>query len=295
MTQSKRAVVVGGSLGGLFAANLLFRAGWDVHVYERVAQELESRGAGIVTHPELMDALHEAGVVVDDSIGVNVKERVTLGKDGTRVGSRSLPQTLTAWARLYGVLKAAFPNERYHNAKHLVSFSQDAREARATFADGKTVTGDILIAADGVRSAVRQSLLPATRPLYAGYVAWRGLVEESSLSESALKDVFPYFAFTTKFAASWEAIRNSTATGLADKIKAFEAYAEAATAANKGVETAEIRVQREMLRTLQVAQRTGAGIADSMDRARGSVERLGDAMHTIGPNQDVKSTTGSNK
>ena len=55
--QSKKAIVVGGSLGGLFAANLLLRAGWDVQVYERVAEELEGRGAGIVTHPELMAAL----------------------------------------------------------------------------------------------------------------------------------------------------------------------------------------------------------------------------------------------
>lgn len=195
MTQAKRAAVIGGSLGGLFAANLLLRAGWDVHVYERVAAELEGRGAGIVTHPELMDALHDAGVVIDDSIGVNVEERVTLDKNGNRVTSRRLPQTLTAWARLYYVLKAAFPNERYHNGKHLVSFSQDAHAASATFADGETVTGDLLIAADGIRSAVRRTMLPAAKPIYAGYVAWRGLVEEAALSETVRKDLFPYFAF----------------------------------------------------------------------------------------------------
>ena len=52
MNPSKKAIVIGGSIGGLFAANLLLRAGWDVHIYEQVAAELESRGAGIVTHPE---------------------------------------------------------------------------------------------------------------------------------------------------------------------------------------------------------------------------------------------------
>ena len=195
MTQANKAVVVGGSLGGLFAANLLLRAGWDVHVYERVADALEGRGAGIVTHPELLAALREAGVTVNDSFGVKVQERVTLGQDGTRVGSRVFPQTLTAWAHLHHLLRAAFPNQRYHCGKHLVAFSQDARGASATFADGEAVAGDILIAADGVRSSVRQSLLPAAKPLYAGYVAWRGLVEEAALSAAALKDIFPYFAF----------------------------------------------------------------------------------------------------
>jgi 2-polyprenyl-6-methoxyphenol hydroxylase-like FAD-dependent oxidoreductase len=195
MTQGKKAIVVGGSLGGLFAANLLVRAGWDVHVYERVAEELEGRGAGIVTHPELMEILSQAGVVVDDSIGVKVEERVTLGRDGETVGSRALPQTLTAWSRLFHVLRSAFPSERYHNGKTLTSFEQDENSVTARFADGESVTGDVLVAADGVRSIVRNALVSDSKPLYAGYIAWRGLVEESALSERAKKEMFPYFAF----------------------------------------------------------------------------------------------------
>lgn len=193
--RSKKAIVVGGSLGGLLAANLLLRSGWDVHVYERAAQELEGRGAGIVTHPELLDALESAGVVVDDAIGVKVLERVTLGKDGARIGSRALPQILTAWAHMFHVLRSALPGERYHNSKLLVSFAQDTHGVTVHFADGQTVAGDLLIGADGVRSSLRQILLPSVTPLYAGYVAWRGLVDEAMLSETALRDVFPYFAF----------------------------------------------------------------------------------------------------
>ena len=195
MATDKKVIVVGGSLGGLFAANLFLRAGWDVHVYERVAEELEGRGAGIVTHPELMEALVRAGVTVDDSIGVKVDQRVTLGRDGELVGSRALPQTLTAWSRLFNVLRSAFPCERYHNGKSLVSFEQDAHTVTARFADGEVVNGDLLVAADGVRSIVRNALLPTSKPLYAGYIAWRGLVEESMLSERARKEMFPYFAF----------------------------------------------------------------------------------------------------
>lgn len=195
MKTPRKAIVVGGSLGGLFAANLLLRAGWDVHVYERVAEELQGRGAGIVTHPELMEVLSAAGIAADDSLGVTVAQRVTLAQDGSIADKRELPQLLTAWGRLYHVLRSAFPDGRYHNGKHLTSFEQDADAAEATFADGEIVRADLLIAADGLRSAVRQSLLPQVRPQYAGYIAWRGLVEESVLSDRARKELFPYFAF----------------------------------------------------------------------------------------------------
>jgi 2-polyprenyl-6-methoxyphenol hydroxylase-like FAD-dependent oxidoreductase len=57
-----RAVVIGGSMAGLFAALLLRRAGWQVDVYERIGAELAGRGAGIVTHRELFDVLARAGI-----------------------------------------------------------------------------------------------------------------------------------------------------------------------------------------------------------------------------------------
>ena len=52
---ARRALVAGGSLGGLFAANLLLRAGWDVNVFEHSRDDLVGRGAGIITHPELFE------------------------------------------------------------------------------------------------------------------------------------------------------------------------------------------------------------------------------------------------
>ncbi len=195
MANTKKAIIVGGSLGGLFAANLLLRAGWDVHVYERVAEELEGRGAGIVTHPELLAALELAGIPVDESIGVSVDERVTLASNGERIGTKAQPQILTAWGRMYSVLRSAFPNDRYHNGKQLVSFSQNESGVEATFSDGTSVQGDVMVAADGLRSLVRQILLPSAKPQYAGYIAWRGLVEESELSPQVMQDLFPYFAF----------------------------------------------------------------------------------------------------
>jgi 2-polyprenyl-6-methoxyphenol hydroxylase-like FAD-dependent oxidoreductase len=195
MQHTRTAIVIGGSLGGLLAANLLHRAGWQVEVYERVAEELEGRGAGIVTHPELMDTLAQAGISVDESFGVSVAERVTLARDGSVAGRRAFPQVLTAWGRLYHVLRSAFPPGRYHNGMQLASFAQDAAGVTATFANGQQARADLLVAADGIRSSVRGALLPEARPTYAGYIAWRGLVEEAALSERARTEMFPYFAF----------------------------------------------------------------------------------------------------
>ena len=77
-----KIIVVGGSLGGLFVANILLKQGHEVTLLERAAGLLNGRGAGIVTHNALADALREAGITVDDSLGVLVKKRVNLGSDG---------------------------------------------------------------------------------------------------------------------------------------------------------------------------------------------------------------------
>jgi 2-polyprenyl-6-methoxyphenol hydroxylase-like FAD-dependent oxidoreductase len=186
--------IIGGSLGGLFAANLLHRAGWKVDVYERVSEELAERGAGVVTHPELFDILALVGID-DERIGVQVDARLTLGRDGAVVGEHAHPQVLTAWGRLYALLRAALPDACYHNGKQLAGLDQDARGVTALFADGSSATAELLVAADGIRSTVRQLLAPEVQPVYAGYVAWRGLVDEAALSPDTHARLFGHFGF----------------------------------------------------------------------------------------------------
>ncbi|MBV9557028.1 MAG: NAD(P)-binding protein, partial [Pseudolabrys sp.] len=54
---NRRAIIIGGSMSGLFSAAFLRQIGWDVDVYEKSSVELVGRGAGITTHPELLQAL----------------------------------------------------------------------------------------------------------------------------------------------------------------------------------------------------------------------------------------------
>lgn len=190
-----RAIVVGGSLGGLFAANMLLRKGWDVEVFERVPDELAGRGAGIVTHPELFEAMAAAGIPLDASVGIDVLSRVTLAQDGDVVLESALPQTLTAWGKMYQVLRAALPDSLYRCGGNVVSVQNSETHASVTLADGTTHQADVIIAADGFRSTIRQHFLPDVHLQYAGYIAWRGLVDESALSACAHASLFDKFAF----------------------------------------------------------------------------------------------------
>ena len=69
--RGRRAVIVGGSMSGLFTAAFLRRIGWDVDVFERSPVELVGRGAGITTHPELLEALEQSGAGTRD-LGIEV-------------------------------------------------------------------------------------------------------------------------------------------------------------------------------------------------------------------------------
>ncbi|MFM0074504.1 FAD binding domain-containing protein [Paraburkholderia sediminicola] len=190
-----KAIIVGGSLGGLFAANLLVRNGWDVDIFERVPEELAGRGAGIVTHPELFDAMTAAGIAIDDSIGVKVQSRVTFAQSGAVLSERELPQTLTAWGKMYHVLRAALPDVHYHAGGTVVSVEDGADQASVSLSDGTVWHADLVIAADGFKSAIRERFLPDVKLQYAGYVAWRGLVDETSLSRATREALFDKFAF----------------------------------------------------------------------------------------------------
>jgi len=191
-----RALVIGGSLGGLFAANLLHRQGWDVQVYEQAGEALAGRGAGIITHPDLFAALNRIGITIDDSFGVDITGRVAYDHQGHAVGTLDIRQCLTTWGRLYALLKNALPDERYHFGHVCTTLTQDVQSVTACFANGAEATGDLLVGADGIRSAVRTQLAPDDRPAYAGYIAWRGLVDENELTPATHRDLFPLFGFS---------------------------------------------------------------------------------------------------
>jgi len=174
---------------------MLNARGWHVDVYERVSDDLATRGAGIGTHDELFTVMRRLGIPVDASIGVEVAERICLDHSGHMLHRVPLPQMMTAWARVYRPLKDLFPQRQYHFGMNVERVEQDAREVTAFFSDGSSACADLLIAADGIRSTVRASVLPEAQPRYAGYVAWRGVVDEKAVSRQTHDAIFDRYFF----------------------------------------------------------------------------------------------------
>lgn len=97
----RRAIIVGGSLGGLFARSALRAIGWDVDIFERSPAALESRGGGIVLRGDVLRALQFAHVRPAGPLGVRSKDRLFLNAQGNELSRQYMPQTQTSWNTLY--------------------------------------------------------------------------------------------------------------------------------------------------------------------------------------------------
>src|ERR1700704_6865384 len=133
---TRRALVIGGSLGGLLAAHLLRDVGWDVVVFERNAEDLTGRGAGLSTHPQLIDILRRVGIDFDESMGVKVGTLVCLDRHGKTYLEDKTARTMSSWGRLYRSLRDPLPSGSYRLGMSLVRIEQGDDGVTAGFADG---------------------------------------------------------------------------------------------------------------------------------------------------------------
>jgi salicylate hydroxylase len=179
-----RVVVVGGGIGGLFAANALIARGLDVSVYEQ-APALGEIGAGVFLTPNSVRHLQRVG------LGPAVE------RAGARVGTGShyfrhdgapiAPVQVTdsaGWNATFGMhradlvelLAAALPQGVVHTGHRGTGFEEAGDVARVSFENGATTEGDIVIAADGIHSELRHFAAPPSRPVFHGSVAYRGVL-----------------------------------------------------------------------------------------------------------------------
>jgi 2,6-dihydroxypyridine 3-monooxygenase len=190
-----RAIVIGGSLGGLTAALVLRDQGWDVDVLERSPNPLEGRGTGIVVHPTTVRYLAErAGKSIGD-IGVPARSLQYLGADGSIADEQPCTYRFASYVELYRGLLEAFGTERYHLSNELAHLDNRGDAAIVSLTDGQTHAADLVVCADGIRSTGRRIMVPDAQPRYAGYLAWRGTIDSAELScrsSSILLGAFTY-------------------------------------------------------------------------------------------------------
>lgn len=189
--------VVGGSLGGLFAAALLRRAGHDVTVLERSQTGLSRRGAGLVGQQDLFDALARLGLRSVLRSGVEARERIILDGAGSIVHRDPTPQTQLSWDVLWEGLRALIPDERYRLGA-TSAFVRPGARPEVLLDSGETHSFDLVVGADGLGSTTRACVAPKhAENQYAGYVTWRGLVPEDALPADAARTLLGRFAFYT--------------------------------------------------------------------------------------------------
>jgi 2-polyprenyl-6-methoxyphenol hydroxylase-like FAD-dependent oxidoreductase len=169
--------IAGGSIGGLSAGIALRGIGCDVNIYERAAGPMQMQGAGIVVQGEILRLLREHG---SPPLAItSCRGRRYLDPEGGDGVFQSMPQEFTSWEAIYKSLRASFPDDRYHTGSQLALPTLNGSRVATKLATGKTIESDLFVAADGSNSDVRQRLLPEVRPNYAGYVAWRGTLDEA--------------------------------------------------------------------------------------------------------------------
>ncbi|GAB4005363.1 FAD binding domain-containing protein [Nocardioides ultimimeridianus] len=190
-----KVAVIGGSIGGLTAANLLRDIGCDVDVYERTPQLLSGFGTGIVVQPELVRYVVErAGATLDDVSVPSSSMRYYDASTSVLAGEVDAEWRFTAYNAMYRQLLDVFGTERYHLGKALSGLRREDGRTVAELADGKVVEADLFVCSDGGGSVARASLL-GVMPTYAGYVTWRGMVDRADVSAETwefFQDAFSY-------------------------------------------------------------------------------------------------------
>ena len=189
-----KVAIVGGGIGGLATALAMIQAGFTVTVYERSAQ-LVDQGAGITLAPNATRVLYHLG------LGPTLEETAVTPPQTEyrhyRTGAVIMRMMTKDFRALYGApyLRLHRWDLQHSMITRLAEVAPGALRLGAgvdgvephgehvtlRFADGHAETADIVVAADGIRSAIRETLFHPAPPVFAGFVAWRGLVDTSQL------------------------------------------------------------------------------------------------------------------
>ncbi|HWL11736.1 MAG TPA: NAD(P)/FAD-dependent oxidoreductase [Ureibacillus sp.] len=187
MTTNKelRIAIIGAGIAGASVAVALNAKGISYDVYEQ-APVLTEVGAGIGVRQPSIRAIKKWGIfeelekvtcesprmqIIAGEDNVIIEENWPILTDPTEQFPRLIHR-----ADLLDTLKDQIPAERLHLDHRVVDVEDKGETAEVTFANGKTIEVDVLIAADGIRSPIRDKVLGKKEPVFSGYVAHRALI-----------------------------------------------------------------------------------------------------------------------
>lgn len=191
MASRPSIAIVGGGIGGLFAANALIAQGLRVAVYEQ-AHALGEIGAGVFVTPNAVRHLKRVGLEpAVERCGARVGAgSCYLRHDGTPIGPVQVTDA-AGWSACFGMhradyvelLAANLPAGIVHTGHRAIGFEQNENSARVTFANGSTAEADVVIGADGIHSEMRPHVFAPSKPVFHGTIAYRGLVARERLPD----------------------------------------------------------------------------------------------------------------
>ena len=184
-----KVTIIGGGIGGLFAANALIARGLEVSVYEQ-APELGEIGAGFFLTPNSVRQLQRVGLGPEvEKFGALVGQGSQyLRHDGTPIAPVQT-EDANGWNATYGMHRAdmiellagGLPEGVVHCGYYGTDFEQDDDKARVTFSSGEQIESDVVIAADGIHSELRPHVYPPSTPVFHGVISYRGLVHSEKV------------------------------------------------------------------------------------------------------------------
>lgn len=180
-----KALIIGASYAGLVAAAALKANGWAVRVVERSLERLRT-GGGVVVQPRMMDYLRGRGIGITGVIGVPAHVRKIFQADGAVLQMPETASAYTSWDIILRELESVVGDQAIDRGVSMLDILDWGAEGEVELNVGLT-SADIVVAADGIGSLTRRLLVPGFEPRYSGYIAWRGMVEESKLSESTFR------------------------------------------------------------------------------------------------------------
>lgn len=191
--------ILGGGIAGLSAAIALQNIGIEAMVFES-APEIRPVGAGLGLAANAMKAFRHLGIHDDIVAAGRQLKKFTIyderGRAITTTSTEKLDEKhgITNFtihrAELHKVLLSKLPAHQVITAKRCLHFKRSENGYVITFEDGTTWATQYLIAADGIHSAVRKSILPQSKIRYAGYTCWRGIVDNTELKISETSETW---------------------------------------------------------------------------------------------------------